>query len=31
VLCLCFDFQDECQRIFAELDENDWAITLEHL
>jgi chemotaxis signal transduction protein len=28
VLCLCFDFQDECQRIFAELDENDWAITL---
>jgi len=26
VLCLCFDFQDECGRIFAELDDADWAV-----
>ncbi len=26
VLCLCFDFQDECQRIFAELDDGDWSV-----
>lgn len=26
VICLCFDFQDECQRIFAELDDADWAV-----
>jgi len=26
VLCLCFDFQDECARIFAELDDDDWAV-----
>lgn len=26
VLCLCFNFQDECQRIFAELDDGDWSV-----
>jgi chemotaxis signal transduction protein len=26
VLCLCFDFQDECSRIFAELDDDSWAV-----
>jgi chemotaxis signal transduction protein len=26
VLCLCFDFQDECQRIFAELEDTDWTV-----
>jgi chemotaxis signal transduction protein len=26
VLCLCFDFQDECQRIFTELNDGDWSI-----
>ena len=26
VLCLCFNFQDECQRIFKELNDGDWSI-----
>jgi len=26
VLCLCFNFQDECQRIFTELNDGDWSI-----
>lgn len=26
ILCLCFNFQDECQRIFAELDDGDWSV-----
>lgn len=26
VLCLCFNFQDECQRIFSELTDGDWSI-----
>ncbi len=26
VLCLCFNFHDECERIFAELDDGDWSV-----
>lgn len=26
VLCLCFNFHDECARIFAELDDGDWSV-----
>ena len=26
VLCLCFNFQDECQHIFSELSDGDWSV-----